>query len=145
MARPPAFIDHIIIRVADLPRSLEFYRAALEPLGAEVTDIPGPPESWGPAVVLGPPDAEDLALVEGEPASPLHLAFVAPDPEAVDAFHAAALASGGRDNGPQACASATTPTTTPPSSSTQTGTTSRRSSKAPSRGRQPRLYAPNFR
>ena len=100
MARPPAFIDHIIIRVADLPRSLEFYRAALEPLGAEVTHIPGPPESWGPAVVLGPPDAEDLALVEGEPASPLHLAFVAPDPEAVDAFHAAALASGGRDNGP---------------------------------------------
>jgi catechol 2,3-dioxygenase-like lactoylglutathione lyase family enzyme len=44
--------------------------------------------------------SEDLALVEGEPASPLHLAFVAPDPEAVDAFHAAALASGGRDNGP---------------------------------------------
>ncbi|MGH3146339.1 MAG: VOC family protein [Rubrobacter sp.] len=100
MARPPAFIDHIIIRVADLPRSLEFYRAALEPLGAEVTHIPGPPESWGPGVVLGPPDAEDLALVEGEPASPLHLAFVAPDPEAVDAFHAAAVASGGRDNGP---------------------------------------------
>ena len=88
MARPPAFIDHIIIRVADLPRSLEFYPAALEPLGAEVTDIPGPP------------DAEDLALVEGEPASPLHLAFVASDPEAVRNFHAAALASGGRDNGP---------------------------------------------
>ena len=65
MARPPAFIDHIIIQVADLPRSLEFYRAALKPLGAEVTDVPGPPESWGPAVVLGPPDAEDLALVEG--------------------------------------------------------------------------------
>src|SRR5215208_1322064 len=68
MARPPAFIDHIIIQVADLSRSLEFYRAALKPLGAEVTDVPGPPESWGPAVVLGPQDAEDLALVEGEPA-----------------------------------------------------------------------------
>src|SRR5215211_3416349 len=108
MARPPAFIDHIIIRVADLSRSLEFYRAALKPLGAEVTELPGPPESsWGPAVVLGPEDAEDLALVEGEPASPLHLAFVASDPEAVRNFHAA-LASGGRDNGPQACASATT-------------------------------------
>ena len=100
MNRPPAFIDHIIIRVADLSRSLKFYRAALKPLGAEVTDVPGPPESWGPAVVLGPEDAEDLALVEGEPASPLHIAFVAPDPEAVDAFHAAALANGGRDNGP---------------------------------------------
>src|SRR5829696_5469325 len=134
MARPPAFIDHIIIRVADLPRSLEFYRAALKPLGAEVTDIPGPPESWGPAVVLGPPDAEDLALVEGEPASPLHLAFVASDPEAVDAFHTAALASGRVITGPQAGASATTPTTRPPSSSTPTGITSKRSSKAPSRG-----------
>jgi catechol 2,3-dioxygenase-like lactoylglutathione lyase family enzyme len=102
MSRPPAFLDHIIIRPADLSRSLEFYRAALKPLGAEVTDVPGPPESsWGPAVVLGPEDAEDLALVEGEPTSPpLHLAFVASDPEAVDAFHAAALASGGRDNGP---------------------------------------------
>jgi catechol 2,3-dioxygenase-like lactoylglutathione lyase family enzyme len=74
MARPPAFIDHIIIRVADLSRSLEFYRAALKSLGAEVTELPGPPESsWGPAVVLGPEDAEDLALVEGEPASPLHI------------------------------------------------------------------------
>ena len=134
MARPPAFLDHIIIQVADLSRSLEFYRVALKPLGAEVNDVPGPPESWGPAVVLGPPDAEDLALVEGEPASPLHLAFVASDPEAVRNFHAAALASGGRDNGPQACASATTPTTMPPSSSTPTGTTSKRSSKAPSRG-----------
>lgn len=89
----------MIMRVADLPRSLEFYGAALEPLGAEVHHIPGPPESWGPAVVIGPEDAEDLALMEGEPASPLHLAFVAPNPEAVDAFHAAALASGGRDNG----------------------------------------------
>ena len=101
MARPPAFLDHIIIQVADLSRSLEFYRAALKPLGAEVTDVTGPPESWGPAVVLGPPDAEDLALVEGEPTSPpLHLAFVASDLEAVRNFHAAALASGGRDNGP---------------------------------------------
>src|SRR5215203_1397216 len=139
MARPPAFLDHIIIQVADLSRSLEFYRAALKPLGAEVTDVPGPPESWGPAVVLGPQDAEDLALVEGEPASPLHLAFVASDPEAVRNFHAAALASGGvitgpQASGPQACASATTPTTMPPSSSTPTGTTSKRSSKAPSRG-----------
>jgi catechol 2,3-dioxygenase-like lactoylglutathione lyase family enzyme len=91
----------MIMQVADLSRSLEFYRAALKPLGAEVTELPGPPESsWGPAVVIGPEDAEDLALVEGEPASPLHLAFVASDPEAVRNFHAAALASGGRDNGP---------------------------------------------
>src|SRR5919205_1076569 len=90
MSRPPAFLDHIIIQVADLSRSLEFYRAALKPLGAEATDVPGPPESsWGPAVVLGPQDAEDLALVEGEPTSPpLHLAFVASNPEAARWFEA---------------------------------------------------------
>jgi hypothetical protein len=106
----------------------------LKPLGAEVTEVPGPPESWGPAVVLGPKDAEDLALVEGEPASPLHLAFVASDPEAVRNFYAAALASGGVTTVPRACARATFPTTMPPSSSTPTGTTSKRSSRAPSRG-----------
>ena len=88
------------MQVADLSRSLEFYGAALKPLGAGVTELPGPPESsWGPAVVIGPEDAEDLALVEGEPASPLHLAFVAPDLEEVRNFYAAALANGGRDNG----------------------------------------------
>jgi hypothetical protein len=49
---------------------------------------------------LGPAGAEDLALVEGEPTSPLHLAFAAADDESVDRFHATALAAGGRDNGP---------------------------------------------
>jgi catechol 2,3-dioxygenase-like lactoylglutathione lyase family enzyme len=39
-------------------------------------------------------------LGEGSPiAGRLHIAFRAPDREAVDAFHAAALAAGGRDNG----------------------------------------------
>jgi catechol 2,3-dioxygenase-like lactoylglutathione lyase family enzyme len=100
VARPPAFIDHIIIRVADLPRSLEFYQAALEPLGAEVTDIPGPWSRGGPPWSWGRRMPRTWRSSRGRPASPLHLAFVAPDPEAVDAFHAAALASGKRDNGP---------------------------------------------
>src|ERR671917_143836 len=100
MARGPVFLDHLTIWVSDLDRSTRFYRAALEPLGARTIDVPGPPESWGPAVVLGPAGAEDLALVEGEPTSPLHLAFVAGDAEAVDRFHAAALANGGGGNRP---------------------------------------------
>ena len=99
MARGPVFIDHLTIWVSKLDRSRSFYRAALEPLGARTIDVSGPPQSWGPAVVLGPAGAEDLALVEGEPTSPFHLAFVATDAEAVDRFHAAALANGGRDNG----------------------------------------------
>ena len=35
----------------------------------------------------------------GEPTAPAHVAFASPDRATVDAFHAAALASGGRDNG----------------------------------------------
>ena len=100
MARGPVFLDHLTLWVSDLDRSRRFYRAALEPLGARTIDVPGPPASWGPAVVLGPAGAEDLALVEGEPTSPLHLAFAAADDESVDRFHATALAAGGRDNGP---------------------------------------------
>src|SRR5919199_6026171 len=100
MARGPVFLDHLTIWVSNLDRSRRFYRAALEPLGARTIDVPGPPETRGPAVVLGPVGAEDLVLVEGQPTSPLHLAFVAADAEAVDRFHAAALASGGRGKRP---------------------------------------------
>jgi catechol 2,3-dioxygenase-like lactoylglutathione lyase family enzyme len=101
MAAPRApFIDHLTLTVSDLPRSRAFYAAALEPFCARVEDVPGPPESsWGPAVVIGPPGSEDLGLAEGAPTAPLHVAFLAPDHATVDAFHAAALAAGGRDNG----------------------------------------------
>src|ERR687885_2957316 len=99
MARGSVFLDHLTLWVSNLDRSRRFYRAALESLDARTIEVPGPPESWGPAVVLGPAGAEDLVLVEGEPTSPLHLAFVAADAEAVDRFHAAALASGGGGDG----------------------------------------------
>src|ERR687893_2798679 len=99
MARGPVFVDPLPIWVSDVYGSRRFYGAALEALGARTIDVPEPPESWEPAVVLGPAGAEDLVLVEGEPTSPLHLAFAAADAEAVDQFHAAALANGERDNG----------------------------------------------
>ncbi len=50
--------------------------------------------------MFGPPGAEDFAIAAGEPSGPLHLAFLAVDRAEVDAFHAAALAAGGRDDGP---------------------------------------------
>jgi catechol 2,3-dioxygenase-like lactoylglutathione lyase family enzyme len=95
----PVFIDHINVPVTDLEASRRFYVAALEPFGAHAIDEPGPPEGWGPAVMIGPPDAEDIGLVPGEIATPLHIALAAPDRATVDAFHAAALAAGGTDNG----------------------------------------------
>jgi catechol 2,3-dioxygenase-like lactoylglutathione lyase family enzyme len=39
-------------------------------------------------------------VAEREPSGPVHIAFASPDRATVDAFHAAALAAGGRDNGP---------------------------------------------
>jgi catechol 2,3-dioxygenase-like lactoylglutathione lyase family enzyme len=52
---------------------------------------PGEPEFW-----IGKDSGPGSQPVPGS----LHLAFRADDRAAVDAFHAAALAAGGRDNGP---------------------------------------------
>ena len=48
---------------------------------------------------MGTARTVDFFIRQGDPAAPLHLAFAAPDPATVDAFHAAALAAGGTDNG----------------------------------------------
>lgn len=81
--------DHVHLRVADLERSRAFYAAALEPLG-----IP---------LLLDTPHLiqfANLALSADEPPSTgAHLAFTAGSRAEVDAFHAAAIAAGGTDNG----------------------------------------------
>jgi catechol 2,3-dioxygenase-like lactoylglutathione lyase family enzyme len=90
------FIDHVTLRVSDLEASRAFYERALEPFSAHVTELEG---SDGTELAIGPEGSEDLVLAEGEPSAPVHVAFLALDPETVDAFHAAALEAGGRDNG----------------------------------------------
>jgi catechol 2,3-dioxygenase-like lactoylglutathione lyase family enzyme len=81
--------DHVHLRVADLQRSRAFYAAALEPLG-----IP---------LLLDTSDLvafANLALsAETAPSTGVHIAFAAKSREEVDAFHAAAIAAGGTDNG----------------------------------------------
>ena len=81
--------DHVHLRVADLQRSRAFYAAALEPLG-----IP---------LLLDTPDLvcfANLALsADAAPSTGVHVAFAARSREEVDAFHAAAIAAGGTDNG----------------------------------------------
>jgi catechol 2,3-dioxygenase-like lactoylglutathione lyase family enzyme len=94
--RPP-FIDHVTVRVRDLAASRAFYERTLEPFGIRVLELEG--EDGRREVSIGPEGSEDLVLAEGEPAAPVHMAFFAHDPETVDAFHAAALEAGGRDNG----------------------------------------------
>ncbi len=86
------FLDHVAFDVADLPTSRRFYLAALAPWGAREAQV----ES---AFGYGPEGSEDLWIAQGVPGPLLHLALAAPNRATVDAFYAAALAAGGRDNG----------------------------------------------
>ena len=88
-------IDHVTLNVADVEAAKAFYAQALAPLGYELTmDFV---EGAGYAAE-GKPDF--FLAQRGEPSSPVHVAFRAPDRRSVDAFHEAAIAAGGTDNGP---------------------------------------------
>lgn len=51
-------------------------------------------------IEFGPPDVSKFAISTDYPVgAPVHVAFAADSREQVDAFHAAALAAGGRENG----------------------------------------------
>jgi catechol 2,3-dioxygenase-like lactoylglutathione lyase family enzyme len=92
-------IDHAKLPVSDLAASRAFYAAALEPFGYRL--VYDGPESLGFGTGDGGDENEPLALELREGAlSGAHIAFTADSREQVDAFHAAALAAGGRDNGP---------------------------------------------
>ena len=87
--------DHVMLKVKDLNSSKRFYTAALAPLGFSV-------QYEGDGMLgFGPKDAPALwlAKAKGETNGPVHLAFVAKDRAAVQAFYAAALPAGGKDNG----------------------------------------------
>ncbi len=86
-------IDHISLRVQDLSRAVAFYRAALGPIGYGVMmEFPN-------AVGMGAGKPVFWLMESSQPINPTHLAFASDRPK-VDAFHAAALAAGGSDNGP---------------------------------------------
>ena len=86
-------LDHISLRVQDFTRALAFYKAALVPIGYRVAmEYPG-------GAGLGEPGKPDLWLsLTDKQLHPTHVAFRT-DRASVDAFHAAALAAGGKDNG----------------------------------------------
>ncbi len=87
-------IDHLTLTVRDLARSRSFYDAALAPLGYAVR------MEFEGVLGLGLPGKPAFWLKQGEvPTQPMHIAFVAADRPAVDAFHAAALGAGAADNG----------------------------------------------
>ncbi|HEY7458081.1 MAG TPA: VOC family protein [Xanthobacteraceae bacterium] len=95
-------IDHVSFSVSDFARAKEFYRNALAPLGyALVMEVgAGLTVAGDPAAGFGANGKPDLWIAGGGKIDkPVHVAVVAKDRATVDAFHRAALAAGGRDNG----------------------------------------------
>ena len=98
-------IDHVGIRVSDLPASRRMYEAALAELGFSVS---GEGEFEGDAYVLfGRGESDDFSLhaVGRDPGrdrvtTGAHVAFGASDEDAVKRWHGAAVRHGGTDNGP---------------------------------------------
>src|SRR5262245_13529520 len=88
-------LDHIGLDVNDYDASKAFYEQALEPLGIRCI--------MEPVAKVGGFGAEFPFFWIGQrdrgPDSGTHVAFRTESRETVDAFHAAALAAGGRDNG----------------------------------------------
>jgi len=100
-------IDHVSIGVSDLAKAREFYDRVLATLGQvrnRDIELPGKgmvAHGYGAAgqaaaLWIGVPD---YLNAEANRRGGVHLAFTAPDRAAVDAFHAAAIAAGGGDNG----------------------------------------------
>lgn len=89
-------IDHIGLVVRDLAASKAFYSAIFDVLKIP---IGGSDERnfWADELFVSAPGS---AEVQGQLTGRHHLAFQARDRAMVDAFHRAALAHGGRDNGP---------------------------------------------
>ncbi len=87
-------IDHVNIGVSDVRVSRAFYERALAPLGYAVL------LERRSGVGFGREGKPAFWISDRPPSGPLHLAFSSPDRPALDVFHRAALAVGGRDNGP---------------------------------------------
>lgn len=93
-------IDHVGIPVSDYARAKLFYQAALAPLGYSLIMEVQQDENDAPAAGFGAEGKPDFWIGgEGGLNKAVHVAFVAKERSTVDAFHRAALAGGGRDNG----------------------------------------------
>ena len=88
-------LDHVGLDVSDYAASRAFYEAALAPLGIKLMMEPVPG--------VGGFGGDFPFFWIGErgrgPDSGTHVAFTTEDRATVDAFHEAAVAAGGRDNG----------------------------------------------
>lgn len=98
-----SILDHTGVNVTDYAVSKAFYEKAFEPLGIKLA------MEYGTACGFGRGPKPDFWIACGKATyqseeqlrsiTPVHVAFVARSREEVDAFHAAAIAAGGRDFG----------------------------------------------
>jgi catechol 2,3-dioxygenase-like lactoylglutathione lyase family enzyme len=91
-------LDHVSIGVRDLAKSKAFYDIVLEAIGYRCLRASEDMLGYGADTVqlwISPTDHP----VDPDLRSGLHFCFAAPTSASVDAFHAKALAAGGRDNG----------------------------------------------
>ena len=88
-------IDHASMHVTDFAQAKDFYSKALAPLGYSlIADM----AEWKVAGFGADSKADFWINADGSEQTN-HVAFAAKDKAAVDGFHAAALAAGGKDNG----------------------------------------------
>jgi catechol 2,3-dioxygenase-like lactoylglutathione lyase family enzyme len=94
-------IDHTGVSVSDFVTSKAFYMSALRPIGYELLlEFPSSVTGHSDVAGFGEPPKPDFWIALGTPNRPaLHIAFRVNRRALVDAFHRAALAAGGRDNG----------------------------------------------
>ena len=93
-------LDHIGFPVSDFARSKAFYERALAPLGYRVVMEVPLSEDDGDGYAGFGAERPQFWIGTGKPLlSRLHIAFVAKTRADVRAFHEAALAAGGIDNG----------------------------------------------
>jgi catechol 2,3-dioxygenase-like lactoylglutathione lyase family enzyme len=86
-------IAHTSLAVSDYSRSKSFYLKALHPLGYRNN------MEYGTSAGFNDGKNTDFWITQSETVVPMHLAFETSSRQRVVAFHEAALAAGGKDNG----------------------------------------------
>ena len=86
-------IDHFTLTVSNIKRSKTFYVKALAPLGYAIR------MDFGELAGFGDAKKPYFWLKQGDGQPPMHIAFQAKNRAAVDAFHAAAIRAGAKDDG----------------------------------------------
>jgi predicted lactoylglutathione lyase len=90
-----SLIDHINLLASDIERSKRFFQEALSPLDYELLM-----EHRISGAGFGQAGKPDFWINQEVLSSAIHVAFASSDRATVDTFHDAAIAVGGRDNGP---------------------------------------------